>query len=377
MTGWQETVAVLCVVTGVLFDAQHHPIPSAKVYLQPVGKKDALSALTDSAGVYRFTVPSGSYTLRSKDDASAGPFAVTTDKVTKVDLTLQPPFFDEPTFTVAGVTDNTYQGGHGSDTVLRSAETLTKATAKLGNASEHRPPLETVRELQRQAELSPSEINLFNWGTELLSHLAPSAAAEVYTKGVRLFPQSVRMLLGLATAWYAAGSYEKAGEWFFRAADLNPSDPNPYTFLSKVQAHEITESRGYQERMARFAKLQPDNALANYYYGVSVHSRALLEKAAELDPRLGPAYLQLGIIDAGEHKYREAIHAYHRAIEVNPELEEAHYRLAQAYRLTGDAANAKQETIIYDQLSKQSTEKVERERKEIQRFVVELLDQKH
>jgi len=261
--------------------------------------------------------------------------------------------------------------------VLRSAETLTKATAKLGNASEHQPPLETVRELQRQAELSPSEIKLFNWGTELLSHLAPSAAAEVYTKGVWLFPQSVRMLLGLATAWYAAGSYEKAGEWFFRAADLNPSDPNPYTFLSKVEAHEITESRGYRERMARFAKLQPDNALANYYYGVSVHSRALLEKAAELDPRLGPAYLQLGIIDAGEHKYREAIHAYHRAIEVNPELEEAHYRLAQAYRLTGDAANAKQETVIYDHLSKQSTEKVERERKEIQRFVVELRDQKH
>ena len=44
----------------------------------------------------------------------------------------QPEFFDEPQFTVAGVTDPTNLGGHGSNTVLRTKETLAKDVASLG-----------------------------------------------------------------------------------------------------------------------------------------------------------------------------------------------------------------------------------------------------
>jgi tetratricopeptide (TPR) repeat protein len=264
--------------------------------------------------------------------------------------------------------------------VLRSAETLAKSTASL--AEPHQTvaesyersghPLEAVREFQRAAEFDPSEMNLFDWGTELLSHRAPEAAAEVFGKGVRLFPQSGRMMLGLATAWYSAGSYEKAAQWFFKATDVDPKDPNPYLFLGKVQSREITESAGYRERLARFASLQPDNALANYYYAVSlsdqhdyVKARRLLDRAVTLDPHLGIAYLQLGIID---HSIRD----YRKALEADPALAEAHYRLSEAYRLTGDTAKAKEEMAAYAKLSKESNESAERERREIQRFVVAL-----
>jgi tetratricopeptide (TPR) repeat protein len=297
-----------------------------------------------------------------------------------VDLTLQPQFFDEPTFTVAGVTDNTYRGGHGSDTVLRSAETLAKSTASLAEPHHTKAEsyessghaLEAVREFQRAAELDPSEINLFDWGTELLSHRAPEPAAEVFGKGVRLFPQSVRMMLGLATAWYSAGTYEKAAQWFFRATDADPNDPNPYLFLGKVQAREITELAGYRERLARFATLQPDNALANYYYALSlcnqhdyVRARRLLDKAVTLDPHLGIAYLQLGIVN-------RSIKDYQMALEADPTLAEAHYRLAEAYRLRGDTAKAREEMAAYAKLSKESNQSAERERREIQRFVIAL-----
>ncbi len=377
MNGWQATVTTLCLVTGTVFDEQHHAVSKGKVYLECAGKKE-LATETNSSGVYQFNVPSGSYTLRvaSQDH---GPFTVASAKVT-IDLTIQPQFYDEPTFTVAGVTDNTYRGGHGSDSVLRSAETLTKSTASLAEPhhtvaesyerSGH--PLEAVREFQRAAELDPSEMNLFDWGTELLSHRAPEAAAEVFGKGVRLFPQSVRMMLGLASAWYSAGSYEKAAQWFFKATDADPNDPNPYLFLGKVQSREITESVGYRERLARFARLQPDNALANYYYAVSLSSqhdyvkaRRLLAKAVSLDPHLGIAYLQLGIIN-------QSIRDYQRAIEADPELAEAHYRLSEAYRLSGDTAKAKQEMTAYAKLSEESNESLERERREVQRFVIAL-----
>jgi len=363
--------------------------------------------------VYRFAVLSGDYTVRAESDgkgeASAGPFAVAPSRVTTVDLVLQPSsaaqpqFFDEPRFTVAGVTDNTYRGGHGSGAVLRSAEVLAKETASLGKTSpnanteeQHHVlgemdensghPLAAVQEFQRAAELNPSEPNLFDWGTELLIHRAPQPAAEVFTKGVRLFPQSVRMRLGLATAWYASGSYEQAAQCLFNAADLDPINPSPYLFLGKVQSREITQSAGYEERLARFARLHPGNALAIYYYAVSIwnrrsgpedfeafrRARALLERAVTLDPHLGLAYLQLGILYCEERKYAEAIRACRNAIDAAPELDEAHYRLSEAYRLTGDRLNAERELAVYKLLSAKSAERVERERREIQQFVVDL-----
>src|SRR4030095_1657558 len=47
----------------------------------------------------------------------------------------QPEFFDEPQFTVAGVSDTTNFGGQGSDTVVRTTETLAKDTLSLSGAS--------------------------------------------------------------------------------------------------------------------------------------------------------------------------------------------------------------------------------------------------
>jgi tetratricopeptide (TPR) repeat protein len=226
------------------------------------------------------------------------------------------------------------------------------------------------------AELDPSEPNLFDWGTELLKHGAPQPAAEVFARGVRLFGRSARMTLGLATAYYAGGEYEKAKEWFFKAVDLEPNDPGPYEFLGKVQRREITEDPGYQERLARFVRLQPGNARANYYYAASLcdqhnygEARPLLLKAVRLDPHFGNAYLQLGIIARNR---LEAMGDFQKAIKAEPDLEEAHYRLAEAYRVSGDAEKAKVEMAIYQRLSKESNERVERERAERQRFVIGL-----
>jgi tetratricopeptide (TPR) repeat protein len=154
-----------------------------------------------------------------------------------------PQYFDEPNFIVAGVADPAQRGGHGSDPVLRSAESLAKSTAALRTgtsvadaAEKQGKALEAAREYQRAAELDPNETNLFDWGTELLTHRAADQAVEVFTTGHRLFPRSIRMLLGLAVALYSRGSYDQAAQRFFEAADLNPSDPAPYLFLGNQMA---------------------------------------------------------------------------------------------------------------------------------------------
>ena len=290
----------------------------------------------------------------------------------------KPEFFDQPTFIVAGVTDSSNRGGHGSDVILRSSEALTKATASLGKVDQRADPLETVREFEWRALQAPAEQNLFDWGAELLAHRAYDPAIEVFTRGKSRYPQSTRMLLGLAVAYYAKGSYDQAAQRFCAATDINPSDPGPYLFLAKAQA--IADSQGYLERTARFAKLQPANAWANYHYAVALwkqkaagaEARALLESALQLDPGLALAHLQLGIIDASEKKFTEAIARYQKAIAIDPSLEEAHYRLAQAYLRTGEPTKAHQEFEIHDRLAKESAAAADRERREVQQFVIQL-----
>jgi len=296
--------------------------------------------------------------------------------------TQEPPqYFDPPNFIVAGVADPSQRGGHGSDPVLRSAEALAKETAALRTGisaadteEKQGKALQAARQYQRAAEMDPTEAHVFDWGAELLKHRAADQAVEVFINGCRRFPRSTRMLLGLAVAFYSRGSYDQAAQRFFEAADLNPNDPVPYMFLGKISNGPIQESPGFAERLERFVRLQPENAWANYYYAATLtrtspKARALLEKAVRLDPKLGDAFLLLGIVYADEGNLTKAISAYKSAIDATPPMEEAHYRLAQAYRKTGEPAKAQKEIGLYQELSRQAAQKLERERAEIQQFV--------
>src|SRR5207248_10364130 len=116
---------------------------------------------------------------------------------------------DKPNFIVAGVSDWTAAGGHGSDSNLRASEKLTRETLALkksGDAAEPKSqanavshdeliaerenvqkllakqnsadlhnrlgdideqlgdPLEAVRQYEQAAQLDPSEKNYFDWG---------------------------------------------------------------------------------------------------------------------------------------------------------------------------------------------------------------------
>jgi len=396
-------------VQGFVHDSHDKVVPGATVWLQLAGGK-RLTTHTETDGSYRFTgLQEGPYTLHAEtaggEAGSVGPFRLGSQEAKKADLKLaKAEFFDEPNFVVAGVTTPSSGGVHGPDTAWRSTEALAKATASLTkpaavtenptNAALHHTlaglaesggdALEGAREYQRAAELEPSESYLFDWGSDLLTHRAGEPATEVFSKGHRLFPHSLRMLLGLAAAWYARADYHQAAQYFFEACDLDPADPRSYLLLGQAKNIEVTE--GYLERMARFAKLQPDNAMANYYYAISLwkHRKgpedsqtptqveSLLKKAAKLDPKLGAAYVQLGILYSDRKDFPNAVVAFQKAISVSPELEEPHYRLAQVYRQTGDTTNAQRELALFNQLSKQSAAAAERERDAIPQLVISL-----
>jgi len=169
------------------------------------------------------------------------------------------------------------------------------------------------------------------------------------------------------------------------ASDLDPADPQPYLFTGKMLAAASKESNAATERLQRFVKLQPDNALANYYYAISLWKRrtgddaekfaqvkTLLENAIRLDPKLAAAFLQLGILYSEQKNLPSAISAYQRAIAADPQLEQAHYRLAQAYWQTGEDSKAQDELALYETTSKEKADESDRQQHELQRFVYEL-----
>jgi tetratricopeptide (TPR) repeat protein len=323
-------------------------------------------------------------------------------------------FADTPNFTIAGVTDWTAVGGHGSDSSLRTSEDLARATLTLkpGDAAAggaerpasnagpraaadgHRAageeyekrgdPLAAVHEFEQAARLDASEQNYFEWGSELLLHRAVWQALAVFQKGAESYPQSARMLTALGTALFASARYDEAAQRLCDASDLNPADTAPYLFMGKIEMAAPNPLACIERKLARFAERQPASSLANYLYAMAIlkqqeqapdeqarkDAEALLTKAVTVDSKCADAYLQLGILSAAQRNLEKAIGFYAKAIEANPELSEAHYRLGVAYDRTGETAKARREFELHDAIQKREADAVERQRREVKQFLV-------
>jgi tetratricopeptide (TPR) repeat protein len=62
--------------------------------------------------------------------------------------------------------------------------------------------------------------------------------------------------------------------------------------------------------------------------------------------------VKLGVIAAREGRPTEAAGSYQKAIELDPSLGEAHYRLSEVYRAMGESEKAKKEVKIFQELQK-------------------------
>jgi len=500
--GWTQEASPQAVIEGTVRDSSGAPVAGAQVRLERQGSA-AATALSDAKGAYRFSaIGAGKFSVRAEKTGflpdSHGPLDLGSGETKNVDLALAPispgksgsktpEFYDEPQFTVAGVADIANHGGHGSDTVSRTAQALAKDVAlsprpvptplpttspeeqskraavernpesfeanqglglileKEGKAAEALSYLEGARALkpedyttavalarayeetgqlekadrtarallpshneaelhallgdieekngdslhavedyQRAAELDPSEPNLFAWGAELLLHRALEPALQVFHKGTRLYPESVRMLVGLGVAQYASGSPELAARTLCRASDVEPSNATPYLVLGRAQLLDPPGTTVVSDKMERFVRFYPEDALANYYFAVSLQRQkesnaekldqieSLLKKSIQLDPKFAPAHVQLGSVYEARNTWPLAISEFQQAIVLDPQLAEAHYRLAQAYRRTGEKQKAEQELALSEQASKKNLETAEKDSQQIPQFVYTL-----
>ena len=233
------------------------------------------------------------------------------------------------------------------------------------------------------AHMDPSESNLFDWGSELLLHRTLEPAITVFREGTGRYPNSPRLAIGLGMALYSLGRYDEAVQSLLKAADLSPSDPRCYLFLSKAYDSSPGQADEVIQRFRRFSELQPNNAKAFYYYAMSLWKgrraqdpsldhhqiEVLLKKALTLDPKLAEAHLQLGNLYSDQTQYAEAIPEYLKALEDNSDIPDAHYRLGQAYVHTGEKDKAQAQIAVYQQLRAQHLADLDKQRAEIRQFV--------
>ena len=240
-----------------------------------------------------------------------------------------------------------------------------------------------ANEFQAAAHADPSESNLFDWASELLLHRTLDPSVDVFQEASERYPKSARLAIGLGMAYYTRGNYDEAVKSLLRGADLNPSDPNCYLFLSKAYNSSPGQAEDVIERFRRFAELQPENARAHYYYamslwkgkraedaGLDLHQiETLLKKSVTLDPKWAEAHLQLGNLYSDQTKFEESIPEYEVARKLDPEMADVRYRLGQAYVRTGKKELAQQEFAIYQKLREQHLADVDKQRAEIRQFV--------
>lgn len=219
---------------------------------------------------------------------------------------------------------------------------------------------EAAQQYQIAAREDPSEENLFGVGYELILAGSVADAANAFYSASERYPRSITLLLGAGSAAFLQGHAPEGISYFLRAADLEPTDPRAYAFLSSASETSPADSAKIRARFKRFYEVAPGNARACFYYALSLRNTGganavadgptveeLLKRAILLDPQFAKAYYQLGVMYANRGDYADAVKEYEAAVRLDPALNEAHYRLSIAYSRTKQPDLAEREMKIF------------------------------
>ncbi len=244
--------------------------------------------------------------------------------------------------------------------------------------------VEAANQFETAAQLDPTEDNLFAWASELLLHRTYKPAIEVFQQASVRYPKSPRLLIGLGMAQYSLGMYQDSVKSLLAASDLTPNDARCYLFLSKAYLSSPDQAEDVIQRFRRYAELQPRNARAQYYYAMSLWKgkrseaagpdfdkvETLLRTSIKLDGKMADPHLQLGILYANQHQYAKSLPEYTRALQLDPDSPDVHFRLAEYYVHAGQKEHAKEEFAVYEKLNAQYHAAIDKEKAEVKQFVV-------
>lgn len=396
-------------IAGVVRDSTGHEVPEVSVRLQSQGNPQPQERKTDSAGAFVFSgLNTGLYVVSaSKGDEHSSEVSVrgSTGAVEHIELRLanglsQPgavkngiggkttemEFSDVPNFTVSAVTDWTAAGGHGSDTSLRTSESLTRETLQLkanekSASSSASDANATEQRLRKTLDGSPrsyeanKELGGFYLKRERYSEavapletayeLDPTEKDNEYELALALNrsgnPANARVHLNRLLAegdnpqWQRlAGEVdEKLGDplgavhAFERAAKEDPSEENYFAWGAELLAHRAIWQA--KEVFDSGVRAYPDSPRLLTALGTALFSAALYEDAAkrlceasDLSPGDAEPYLFMGRVEIAAPNPLPCVETkLQRFVDLEPRNALANYYYAMAYwKQRGKSGNA-------------------------------------
>lgn len=156
-------------------------------------------------------------------------------------------------------------------------------------------------------------------------------------EAIRIDERSVPAMHLMARVFFQQKRYDTAKFALKNALDLEPGNALLRLDLGHVMM-KLEEEKDALVEYARAAQLRPDLAEAQESHGILLlksgdpeAALAALEKNAQLRPGSARAQLHLGNALRANKKYKEAVAAYKKALEIDAELDEAHFNLACLY----------------------------------------------
>jgi tetratricopeptide (TPR) repeat protein len=225
-------------IHGRVLDASGHQVAGATVHLEQQGHSSETTTGPDGAFIFSGLAP-GTYQLSAKKSgqtskplaAVASPEGATksVDMVLGAQSTAQAmQFSDQPNFTVAGVTDWTAAGGHGSDVNLRTSEDLARGAVVLkpspSDRSNSGPASESESQLRAALARDPAGFEANHALGELyLREGRYSEAVPLLEAAVRIDPAKPGSQYDLALACQGIGDPAKARDHARSALALQDS----------------------------------------------------------------------------------------------------------------------------------------------------------
>ena len=184
------------------------------------------------------------------------------------------------------------------------------------------------------------------WGDLFLERFEPNEAQGLYGEALEIDKNNANAFLGMARV--AAQDYgPKAVEYGQKAAELNPK---------LFEAHELLAYLALEDTDETLASNEADKALA--ISGEALDAMAIhaaidflhdkkespwIDRILKVNPAYGEAYSTAAHFFFINRRYDEEIQAYHKALELNPQLWEARSNLGITLMQLGRDAEAREQ----------------------------------
>ena len=192
-------------------------------------------------------------------------------------------------------------------------------------------------------------------GTDLYEAGKYKEAAQHFARASKMKPDVFRAFYALGAAHEAAGQFKEAAAAYKTALALKPDpidEPNSPLLAQYALANSQAAAgqhadaiKSYQQVVDMIGKDNP--AAAKPYYNIALSLDALgrqqeavaaFTKAVELDPNYAEAHYNLGVNYSRAERYEEAVESFKRALAARADYPEALYNLGLAYYLMDNNA---------------------------------------